>query len=164
MAAEACDPKKFSSAAVRPSKPQWFGSAVSLATNASSEIPFNPFPQELRLIMAPHIEKATKRRKEAMAAIRKATGDATYDMIMNQFLASSLSKEGSFRFNKHEYPLREAFKSSCGLPATFDISQLHNFNENKTYEKLAILRHLTIHPLPLQAVYDEFVRHVCCPR
>jgi len=156
------------------SKPQWFGSAVTHATNASASIPYNPFPPDLRQVLKPHWDKASSRRQQALAAIRTATDkkdnttndgneESSFDYIMNRFLESPLARRGQFGFDPSQYPLREAFLSSCGLvdDRIVYLSQLHNIQQPS---KLEMLRHLTQNFERLQAVYDEFVREVCCPK
>lgn len=146
----------------RKSKPQWFGSAVTAATDGSPQIQYSPFPQELRTIIAPHIEKATKRRQQALDAIRLATSEEKYDALMKNYRESPLSREGHLSFDTSRYLLREAFLASCGAPESTDLTTLHD--SSNTMNKLDLLKHLTEHPQRLQTVYDEFVRGVCCPR
>lgn len=145
------------------SKPQWFGSAVSAATNGSSGIPCTPFPEQLCEAIAPHIEKAVKRRRQALGAIQRATGEEKYDAIWEKFQASPLSREGQLAFDANRYRLREAFKSSCGAPEAMNLTKLHE-NNDQELKKLSLLKHVTENPRELQNVYDEFVRHVCCPK
>ena len=146
----------------RKSKPQWFGSAVTAATNASVSIPCNPFPEHLRAVMTNHLDKAKRNRQQALDAIKRATTESQYETVMNDYVNSPLSKEGTLSFDTQAFPLREAFLTACGLSSSIDLSRLHD--EEGVPEKLQLLKHLTTHPLELQTVYDEFVRHVCCPK
>mmetsp|Transcript_27253 Transcript_27253/g.80334 ORF Transcript_27253/g.80334 Transcript_27253/m.80334 type:complete len:794 (-) Transcript_27253:23-2404(-) len=141
------------------SKPQWFGRALAKATANAAEIPYDPFPLHLRQAIEPHIQKATKRRTEALDAICGATGKSTYQTIMSQF-RSSLAREGEFYFDTMAYPLRPAFLATAGLPVDTDLSRLHE----QTGAKDGALFNITQQPKQFQIVFDEFVRNVCAPR
>ena len=147
----------------RLSKPQWFGSAVTVATEASAAIPLEPFPVLLLTAMEPHIDKARKSRQQALDAIKKATRAPVYKKIMNRYLNTPLSKEGRLSFDPQKYPLREALLETCGLPPTTNLARLHTGGDGVP-SKVHLLKHLTERPQKLQTVYDEFVRQVCCPR
>lgn len=141
------------------SKPQWFGLALANATANAPEIPYDPFPLHLRQAIEPHIRKANKRRKEALDAIRQATGPVVYDSILTQFRCS-LAKEGDFSFDTKMHPLRSAFIHAAGLSIETDLNRLHLQHDAKDFA----LFNITKEAVHFQSVYDFFVREVCAPR
>jgi cytidyltransferase-like protein len=141
-----------------PLKPQWFGASLAAATNHSATIPVDPFPLELRQAIETHIRKATKRREEALGAIRQATGAFQCDPILSDF-RQNLAKEGGLQFDTTLYPIRAAFLETLDLPADYDLSRIHESEGAK--DKL--LHTLTKHPTRFQEAVDHFVRSVCAP-
>ena len=89
--------------------PKWFGAALSAATSNSSYIAYDPFPLELRTVIEPQLRKATKKRQEALNAIKEATGAALYDDTIMGFKSHKYSEEGIFGFDTQAVPLREKF-------------------------------------------------------
>ena len=145
-------------------KPQWFGFTLAAATQHSSTIPIDPFPLFLRQVIEPHIEKARTGRRDALAAIRQATGETTYDSTMELFKQSSLAKEGDLVSPGRVLELRSALLEAGGLLRleegdTFDLSQIHCSQGSK--DKL--LCDLTKNFSSFQSTYDDFVRSVCAP-
>lgn len=142
--------------------PKWFGAALSAATDKSAFIPYNPFPLELRQVIEQQLRKATKRRQDALNAIRVATGASTFDETMAIFHSNKYSEESQFYFDTNNMQLRETFLQSCGLSSGFELSRLHecpnppNFKDEMLFA-LAKDRH------HFQIAYDDFVRSVCCP-
>ncbi|KAL7460198.1 hypothetical protein ACHAXS_000661 [Conticribra weissflogii] len=141
--------------------PNWFGAALAAATKKSPDIPHSPFPLELRKVIEPHLRKSTKKRADALNAIREATGSRMYDVIMTQFQNSKCSEEGVFYFDTKHYELREAFKTSCGLPSKIDLAQIHTHGGSSI--KADMMTSFRSDPSYFQAVYDHFVRSVCAP-
>ena len=122
-------------------------------------LPSFPFPPKLNAIVLHHVSKSDARRKAALSAIRKATGQTTYDAVLRRFSSSSLAREGRLVFDADKHPLREAFLTSAGLPDDTDLSQLHQDPDAKDY----MLKTLTENPRNFQTVFDKFVRSVCIP-
>lgn len=143
----------------KKNKPQWFGAALAAATQNASEIPTDPFPLSLRQAVEPHIRKATRRRDEALEAIRQATGTAKFDKVMSTFKDSGLSREGAFSFDTELHPLRSAFLQSTGLPFGTDLSRLHEHSGAKDAALFSLTRDFS----SFQVVFDSFVRNVCAP-
>lgn len=141
--------------------PKWFGSVLAAASGKASELPYNPFPLELRTAIEPQLRKATRKRQDALNAICEATGPSVYEKIIAEFKQKRYSEEGIFTFDTQAFELREKFLQSCGLPFDFDLSKLHectkpNFKDDVLYEFAREYRQF-------QAVFDEFVQSVCCP-
>ena len=153
-------------------KQQWFGSTVAKLTNNSSSIPYDPFPLELRITIEVHIRKATKRREEALSAIRIATGFGTYDSTMNGFRTLRFAEEMDFAFNTQAYNIRQSLLECFGLPIDYDLRYIHQrpsfpVGESRLCdfeEKDRLLEKLTINYANFQQHYDEFVRTVCIPQ
>jgi hypothetical protein len=143
---------------LEPTKPQWFGATLAAATNNSASIPTDPFPLSLRQAVEAHTRKATKRRKEALGAIREATGAPKYDTVMAEF-KKGLAKEGDIRIDPELKSIRAAFLESIDLPASYDLSRIHEVDGAK--DKL--LHTLTKQSSHFQEVFDSFVRTVCAP-
>jgi hypothetical protein len=141
-----------------PSKPQWFGATLAAATNNASIIPFDPFPFSLRQAIEPHIAKARKRREEALAAIREATGPLTFDEILSEFKAA-LGVERDFCYDTTIHDVRSALLCSADLPVDTDLTLLHMSKD----QKYRLLSRLTQQPTIFQDIYDRFVRDVCAP-
>ena len=140
--------------------PKWFGAALSAATSNTSHIPYDPFPLELRNVIEPQLRNATKKRQDALNAIKLATGTTLYDDIMSRFKSNKFSEEGTFDFDTQAFLLRVKFLQSCSLSPEFDLSRLHectepNFKDNMLFSFARERHHF-------QQVYDEFVRSVCC--
>ena len=138
-------------------KPQWFGFTLAAATDNSQSIPIDPFPFFLRQVIEPHIEKARTARKQALAAIRQATGTPQYDSTMETF-KQRLATEGSLT-SERVVELRSALLTCCDLPDTYDLSQIHCFQGSK----INLLQNLTKNYASFQVAYDEFVRSICAP-
>lgn len=138
--------------------PNWFGAALAAATDYSSDIPFDPFPVQLRSVIESHLQKARDKQAAALNAVRAATTGQLYDEVMSAF-TSKYSQEGSFTFNTKEVKLRERFLESCGLGLDFDLQRLHETAHNKD----EMLFHLARDWLHFQEEYDNFVRGVCIP-
>ena len=147
---------------------------MTAATDASAALVLESavFPDHLRVVMAPHIDKAKTSRKQALDAIERANRNAGHWKSLQQDHAdSALSKEGTLSFDPVEFPLREVLLTSGGLPATTDLSRLHEQDDDDEKEgvpdkKWRLLKHLTTTPnhQDFQSVYDDFVRRVCCPK
>jgi hypothetical protein len=146
----------------KKSKSQWFGSTVMEATDGSSSLPSFPFPEKLRCAIEPHVAKAETRRHLALMAIRRATTESKYDSLMNEFSNSKLSRQDHFGFDTKRYPLRQAFQEALGLPPDKPFSSIHE--QTGEFNKLHLLRNMTLEPEIFQTVFDKFVREVCCPR
>ena len=140
--------------------PKWFGAALSAATNKSPSLPYNPFPLKLRTVIEPKLRKATKKRRDTLHAIKEATGESIYHETLDKFSNGRFAQEGTFEFCKQTYQLREHFLQSCNLPIDFDLSALHKNAEPTKDEMLFTFASNYCH---FQAVYDDFVRSVCCP-
>lgn len=141
-------------------KTQWFGHALACATNKSETIPYDPFPFHLRQVIEPHIEKARANRKEALSAIRLATGEAEYDKVMQTFQNQLRPAEGKSQLHDSRIAqLRAMLLESMGLHEKFDLCQLHVDNELKDVS----LHRLTQNYSAFQEDYDEFVCTVCAP-
>jgi len=142
--------------------PKWFGSVLTAATNKSAFIEYDPFPFELRSAIEPQLRKATKKRQDALHAVRQATATASlYDATMSQF-NSCYSNEGMFAFDTSNFQFLENFIQSCSLPPNFDLSQLHQTHESRE-SKDEILFSFARNRHRFQELYDDFVRSVCCP-
>jgi choline-phosphate cytidylyltransferase len=144
----------------KPTKPQWFGSCISLTTNKSSSIPFKPFPLSLRIAIEPHIQKALERRKDSLHAIRISTGPEKFDQVISKFLSLGV-QEGTFCYNVDRHDLRkELLQCLENGDDKIDLSRLHESPVSKD----RLLQSLVVSHLSFQHVYDEFVRHVCIPK
>lgn len=139
--------------------PKWFGAALANATNNSACIPYDPFPLELRIVIEQQLRKATKKRQDALNAIKEVSGALAYDNTLASF-ESNYAKEGTFKFDSSKHDLRKMFLRSCDLPTNFDLSRLHQLT---THSKDDVMFALTQESQCFQRVYDEFVRSVCCP-
>ena len=143
----------------KPTKPQWFGATVAAATNNAEVIPSDPFPLKLRQAIESHIRKATKRRKEALEAIRDATGEPQYNSVMAEF-KRNLGVEGEIQIDPKLLPIRSAFLKSVDLPDDYDLSRIHEFSGAKD----ELLHKLTKKSSCFQETFDMFVRSVCAPQ
>jgi cytidyltransferase-like protein len=144
------------------SKPQWFGSSLAAATRNASTVPTDPFPIRLRVTIEPHIHKARIRRQRALDAVRRATGDATYDQTMKVF-RDTLAGEHNFRLSEHDQRrLLSGLLESLGLPPGTVLERIHERQGGKAKDELLLA--LTRNPTPFQEAYDAFVRDVCVPR
>jgi cytidyltransferase-like protein len=143
---------------VEPKKPQWFGSTLTAATFPSYMIPYDPFPIALRQLIEPHIEKARRRRKEALDAIRETTGASAYDAIITEF-SQRLSNESDFQFDINQHPLRACLLNDFDLSPDFDLSTLHKYPGMKG----RLSQRLTSHHRAFQVAFDSFVRTLCAP-
>ncbi|KAL7538270.1 hypothetical protein ACHAXR_009528 [Thalassiosira sp. AJA248-18] len=141
--------------------PKWFGAALSAATAKSPYIPYDPFPLDLRCVIEEQLRKATKKRQDALNAIRDATGMSLYDETLAMFKNHKCSKEGVFDFDTRTFELREKFLQSCRLSSDFDLSQLHKCTEPNFKDEMLFSFARDRHHF--QEAYDEFVRSVCCP-
>jgi len=139
------------------SKPQWFGATIATATDNASSLLID---DNLRTVMEPHIDKARARRKDALLAIRNATGEALYDHLMKEFQSSQLIKERTFGFDVSKYPLRETFLNCVGLSSTTNLAEIHM---DDTIHKDRLLYNLTRSFHEFQPAVDVFVREVCAP-
>eukprot|EP00584_Thalassiosira_punctigera_P007179 CAMPEP_0172536504 /NCGR_PEP_ID=MMETSP1067-20121228/8260_1 /TAXON_ID=265564 ORGANISM="Thalassiosira punctigera, Strain Tpunct2005C2" /NCGR_SAMPLE_ID=MMETSP1067 /ASSEMBLY_ACC=CAM_ASM_000444 /LENGTH=865 /DNA_ID=CAMNT_0013321593 /DNA_START=47 /DNA_END=2641 /DNA_ORIENTATION=- len=142
--------------------PKWFGAALSAATGKSPSIPFDPFPILLRNVIEQHLQKATRKREEALEAIGDATGTSFYKETLANFNKNNYSEEGQFDFDTHTFHLREKFLQSCSLPTEFNLSQLHKYKNPENFKDEMLLS-FAKDRICFQEVYDEFVRSVCCP-
>ena len=138
--------------------PKWFGATLAAATAYSSDIPFDPFPIQLRSAIESHIQKARDKQGAALNAVRAATTGQLYDEVLSDFM-SEYAQEGSFSYGTKEMKLRESFLESCGLGLEFDLQRLHETAHNKD----EMLFHLASDRLHFQEEYDSFVRSVCIP-
>ena len=154
------------------SKPQWFGATLAAASSHSSLIPTEPFPLHLRMAIESHIEKARVRRREALEAIKIATGTSTYDSILESFniqqekfnLSNLEQVDTEFEKEAHR-KLVTSLLTSAGFPTNTNLSQLHK--EPRVDGKVAkdrLLHALTQNHTPFQEAFDNFVRTVCIPR
>ena len=140
---------------------KWFGSALTAATNGYSALKYDPFPVKLRNVIEPQLRKATKKRSEALNAIKEATGVSIYEDIMNKFSNGKYAQEGTFDYDQQTYKLRQSFLKTARLPSDFDLSRLHeNTNQNLKDE---LLLAFASNYRQFQTVYDDFVRRVCIP-
>jgi len=123
------DDTNNSSSRRKVSKPQWFGATLANATNNATMIPTDPFPLNLRNVIEPHINKARKKRQDALHAIRMATGESIYDSVMQQFIQKQQLPhkiKSSEMIDDHYYNrLVKSFFLSAGLPLKTDLSKLH---------------------------------------
>ncbi len=153
-------------------KPQWFGASLAAASNYASSISTDPFPLELRLAIESHIEKARIRRREALQAIRTATGSCVYDSIMKMFqiqqercnLINSQCVETKMEQEAHD-KLVATLLDSVGFPPSTMLANLHNepLVEDKS-AKDRLLQSLTENYSSFQESYDSFVRKICVPK
>mmetsp|Transcript_6444 Transcript_6444/g.12933 ORF Transcript_6444/g.12933 Transcript_6444/m.12933 type:complete len:885 (-) Transcript_6444:27-2681(-) len=157
----ACKEQASNQSMKNAANPKWFGTALAAATQKSADIPHSPFPLELRNVIEPQLRKSTKKRADALNAIREATGPRIYDDIMSQFQNSKFAEEGMIHFDTEQCKLREAFIKSCSLPSKIDLSQIHNHCGSSIKEEMMIS--FRSDPSYFQAVYDHFVRSVCAP-
>ena len=145
---------------------KWFGTALASATSNSPVIPFDPFPLELRIVLEPHIRKATKRRTEALCAIRRASNNLS-ESAFSDLINSPLSVEGDFEFDPARHSLRSALLQAANLSDDTNLALLHtrdDNNNNRTTAKDSLQHALTCNFRAFQQVFDEFVRSVCAPR
>lgn len=147
------------SSTIKCSKPQWFGSSVAAATGNAANIPYDPVPLLIRQIIEPHIRKSTKRREEALRAIRESTGPVDYEKCLTMF-KEGLIREGHLSFDPSRYPLRAALVECGGMCDGTDLSRLHETIEAKEN----FLYSITKQSFHFQQVFDEFVRCICAPQ
>lgn len=169
--------------------PNWFGAALAAATGYSPNIPYDPFPLQLRTSIEQHLVKARDKQDAALSAVRCNTGpngkflscfivivlllqpndsetnpirhlsEKVYQGVLSEF-KRLYAQEASFTYNVEERKLRETFLHGCGLSSTdFELSRLHLSAHNKDQ----LLFHLARDRLHFQETYDEFVRGVCIP-
>ena len=143
---------------IQPTKPQWFGSTLTVATFPTYLIPYDPFPIGLRQAIEPHIEKARRRRQEALDAIRRTTGASAYDSILAEF-SMGLAKETNIHFDVSQHSLRESLLKDFNLALDFDLSTLHEYPGMKA----GLSQRLTTHHGAFHEAFDSFVRAVCAP-
>jgi len=142
-------------------KPQWFSTAVAVATNNATSIECNPFPTKLREAMEPHICKSRQRREDALQILRN-TNPAIFDKIFSRFQENDISTEGEFPFDTFKYPLRESLLEAFALKNTFDLSKMHEDpqTKNKAFHSLTNQPKIRIR---FHETFDNFVRKVCAP-
>jgi cytidyltransferase-like protein len=148
------------------SKPQWFGATIAAFTDNAGEIPYDPFPLDLRQAIEPHIHKALQKNQESMDAIRQATGDDVYNAVLANFSTSGLAREVDFEFDTSRYCILTSFLAAMDLPPTFQLGSLHhchNDDFDNSITKDRLLYRLSQNWSSIQLVYDEFVRGVCIP-
>ena len=151
-------------------KPQWFGATLAAASNYLPTIPTDPFPISLRQAIEPHIDKARVRRKEALQAIRNASGASIYDSVMDDFRVQQerlgLPKVANLKMEQHYHgQILSSLLTSTGFPPNTDLSMLHKeplLDGKGAKERL--LYALTQNYTSFQESYDEFVRNICAPR
>lgn len=108
--------------------------------------------------MEPHIAKARRNRRNALDAIRTATGAESYDQIMKDF-QTNFAAEGEIVSLEIVQKLKFALLTSLGLDSDFDLSQMHQVPGLKD----KVLYQLTQSYSSFQSIYDEIVRTVCVP-
>jgi len=137
---------------------KWFGASLAAATRNAPNIPYDPFPLELRVAIEPHIRKATVRRREALSAIREASCLSQPDF--DSVIGSPLAVEADFEFDAEQYSLRAALLQCTKLSMDADLTKLHT----NSMAKNSLLRALTTNFRDFQQVYDNFVLSICVPR
>jgi cytidyltransferase-like protein len=140
--------------------PKWFGAALATATRHAPNIPFDPFPLDLRIVIEPHIAKARANRSLALQAL---CDEKRLEQSQIQHLVETstpLTTPGMFEFDVQSFPLRETFLLCGGLSPDFDLAMLHETNNGKNL----LCHQLTQRFRDFQLVYDDFVRKVCVPR
>ena len=161
-------------------KPQWFGASVAAVTSNAAHLPPMPFPSNLALVVAEHVAKARGKRKEALDAIRDATGNFIYNNTMASF-HSSVAKEGTIKFHKGVMKMTQTLLRTCNMPVNTDLEMLHLIKNGK--EKLLYaLTHSSSSsvssappfapssllssslPSEFQNYFDTFIRDVCAPK
>jgi hypothetical protein len=144
------------------SSTKWFGASLAVATNNSPLIPTDPFPLNLRQVIDPHIEKARINRRDALNAIRCATGEDVCERTMERF-RDGMAAERDFQLSCQTLqPLLDALFESTNLPCDTDLSLLHKLPDKNAKDRL--LYDLTRNPGPFHQAYDDFVRNDCAPR
>ena len=141
-----------------PTKPQWFGTSLSDATNKASYIPFSPFPLDLRIVMEPHLQKSLKLRTDSLDAIRRATGPESFDSVIDKFLATYTENEFHYSIEKHDLRQR-LLRCLENDHSSIDLGRLHESPVTKEF----LFQSLVSSHCNFQQVYDEFVRTVCIP-
>jgi cytidyltransferase-like protein len=140
--------------------PKWFGATLASATRHAPNIPFDPFPLDLRMVIEPHIAKARANRSLALQAL---CDEKRLEQSQIQHLVKTstpLATAGMFEFNVQAFPLRETFLFCGGLSPDFDLATLHETVNGKNM----LCYQLTQRFRGFQLVYDDFVRKVCVPR
>lgn len=143
-------------------KPQWFSTAVALATNNSPTIDCDPFPSKVRNAIESHIRKATENRDAALTSIREQMDPVEFDEVLSSFRSNPMSKEGEFEFDIQLHPLRDSLLKAFQLENNYDLTLMHQ----DTFAKNNAFHSLTTHPgnrIQFQEVFDTFVRAVCAP-
>jgi cytidyltransferase-like protein len=140
---------------------KWFGATVAAATSNAPSIAYDPFPLELRVVIEPHIRKATQRRAVAMAAVSRAAHISEKEILQLVQSSSPMATEGDFDFDTQRYPLRAALLKCASLSEDTDLTKLHNTHSG--HGKVAMLQTLTRNFRDFQQVYDDFVLQVCAP-
>jgi hypothetical protein len=106
----------------------------------------------------PHIEKARRRRHEALDAIRRTTGASSYESMLAAF-SIELSKEATIHFELSQQSLRECLLKDFDLALDFDLSTMHEYPGMKA----GLSQKLTCHHETFHEAFDSFVRAVCAP-
>jgi len=141
-----------------PPPHKWFGESLAIVTAGAPDLPFDPFPLQLRQCIQPHIHLGIEKRTKALAAIEKATGSTLYQETITDF-TNRLGIEGSYTFDTSTERVREALLAAGGLHRDFDLSKIHELPDGKE----RMLHHMTTDYQAFQQVYDAFVRRVCVP-
>lgn len=108
-----------------PNKPQWYGAAIANATNFSRDIPWQGgdgggregeqgFPQWLRDVMEPHIEKCRRKRADA---VETASEEARRRPWWGEWDTDSFPTERNVAWETAGHDLRGAFceATGCGI-------------------------------------------------
>ena len=154
-----CDLQEHFDVPKKDFNPKWFGSVLADASQYSPNIPFDPFPIQLRNSIEPHLQKARDKQALALKAVRYATGSDIYDSTLLKFFDCGYSKEGEFMFDTKEHLIRENFLKACELDPNFDLEQFHKSSQSKD----EILFNFAENRSYFQEDYDNFVREVCVP-
>lgn len=148
--------------ALSGNNPDWFGATLAAATSNAPEIPCDPFPLTLRVVIEPHIAKARANRRDALAAVCQAAHLSEVEVLRLVRTSSPLAMEGEFRFDTLRHPLRSALLHCYGgLADDFDLTQLHTHGSGG---KDAMMCALTTNFHEFQRIYDDFVLQICAPR
>lgn len=139
---------------------QWFGSTLTEATLHNINMPYDPFPMELRVAIEPHIAKARINRTAAIDSVCRAAA-LSEDQLLRLIRDSTvMTTEGDFKFDTKVYPLRETLLRCGGMKEDIRLEQLHDCSNSKD----SFCQVFSYNFSDFQRLFDEFVRKVCIPR
>lgn len=127
-----------------------------------SVIKYTPFPDYLRDVIDPFIEKSRKKRNEILELHHPK-------IKIKHLLESGIAQESDFSFDTKKYPILPLFLRACGFAddnfSDDILENLHQNNENKDNMMKFLTDPQNIDQRNrFQSTYDSLVREVAIPK